>query len=201
MKQVVVRTLLLLSAVSGTVQCQTFDGRFQEIAQRFGGRLGVAARNIVTGETVLYNSDSLFPTASIIKLPVLVELFHRFHHGGLQPGQPVQLADSLKKPGSGVLQFLSGGQTLKLIDIATLMIIVSDNTGTNYVLDQFGTAHEEKLEAVNGRMRTLGLNHTTLLNKLYSFGTKKKTEEARRYGIGVSCPADMIQLLGGNREG
>jgi beta-lactamase class A len=161
----------------------------------FGGRIGVAAKNISTGETILVNADSLFPTASVIKLPVLVELFYQFHEEKLFPVQPVALVDSIKKPGSGILQFLSGGQTLKLIDIATLMIIVSDNTGTNYVIDQFGTEHNEKLEAVNSRMRSLGLKNTKLLNKLYSWQTKKKTEEARRFGIGVSSPSDMMLLL------
>lgn len=161
----------------------------------FGGRIGVAAKNIATGETILVNADSLFPTASVIKLPILIELFYQFHEGKLFPEQPIALVDSVKKPGSGILQFLSSGQTLKLIDIATLMIIVSDNTGTNYIIDQLGREHEEKLEAVNGRMRMLGLKNTKLLNKLYSWQTKKKTEEARRFGIGVSTPADMVTLL------
>src|SRR5262249_28262260 len=109
--------------------------------------------------------------------------------------KPVPLLDSLKKPGSGILQYLHGSQSLKLIDVATLMIILSDNTATNYVIDQFGTQHDEKLEAVNTRMRELGLAHTKLLNKVYSFATKKKTEEARRFGLGVSCPDDMVKLL------
>ncbi|MCI0404807.1 MAG: class A beta-lactamase-related serine hydrolase, partial [candidate division Zixibacteria bacterium] len=71
----------------------------------------------------------------------------------------------------------------------------SDNTATNYVIDQLGTTHDEKLEAVNGRMPELGLKNTKLLNKLYSLKTKKNTEEARRFGIGVSSPGDMALLL------
>jgi beta-lactamase class A len=174
----------------------------QELTQKilneeaaFGGRIGVAAKNINTGETILINADSLFPTASVIKLPVLVELFYQFQERKLSPDQPVALFDSVKKPGSGILQFLSSGQTLKLIDLATLMTIVSDNTATNYVIDHLGKEHEEKLEAVNNRMRSLGLKNTKLLNKLYSWETKKKTEEAKRFGIGVSSPYDMMLLL------
>jgi len=171
------------------------EGDIIRQAETFGGRIGVAARNITTGETVAINEDSLFPTASVVKLPVLVELFYKFHDQELSPDQPISLADSVKKPGSGVLQFLHAGQTLKLIDIATLMIILSDNTATNYVIDQFADRHDDKLEAVNRRMRSLGLQHTKLLNKLYSFATKKKTEEAQRFGIGVSSPGDMALLL------
>ncbi|MBI5215330.1 MAG: serine hydrolase [Ignavibacteriae bacterium] len=161
----------------------------------FGGRVGIAAKNISTNETIVIDGDSLFPTASIIKLPVLVELFYQFHEGKLSPDSPIPLLDSVKKPGSGILPFLHSGQTLKLIDIATLMIIVSDNTGTNYVIDQFGTEHDEKLNAVNKRMESLGLQNTKLQNKLYSFATKKKTPEAKRFGIGYTTPNDMMLLL------
>ena len=169
--------------------------RIQQIANEHRVRVGVAAKDLSTGERVEVNADSLFPTASVIKLPVLVELFSQFHEGKLSPGEKVELLDSLKKPGSGILQFLHDGQTLELIDVATLMIILSDNTATNYVIDRLGKEHDEKLEAVNSRMRSLGLRYTKLLNKLYSFATKKKTEEARRFGIGVSCPSDMLILL------
>src|SRR5262249_58976908 len=84
-----------------------YDGEFQTMSKDYGVRLGVAARNMSTGETILYNADSLFPTASVIKLPVLVELFYRFHDRTLDPLASVPLYDSLKKPGSGVLQFLT----------------------------------------------------------------------------------------------
>ena len=187
--------LFMIQASLLSQQGEGFEQEFRNAASEFGGRVGVAAKNMTTGEIIAYNADTLFPTASVIKLPVLVELFYRFHHGQLSPLQPVMLYDSLKKPGSGVLQFLQSGQPLKLIDIATLMIILSDNTGTNYVIDQFAAAHDQKLEAVNSRMTELGLQHTKLLNRLYSPATKKKTEEARRFGIGVSCPRDMMILL------
>ena len=188
----------ILIFCSWTLFAQDKASLVENIARQsdtFGGRIGVVAKNITTGETVAINEDSLFPTASVVKLPVLVELFYKFHDKELSPDQPILLADSVKKPGSGILQFLHAGQTLKLVDIATLMIILSDNTATNYVIDQFGRVHDEKLQAVNGRMASLGLRHTKLLNKLYSFATKKKTEEAQRFGIGVSSPGDMAFLL------
>ncbi|TLY30500.1 MAG: serine hydrolase [Ignavibacteria bacterium] len=133
------------------------EERIRGFAADFGGRVGVAAKNLVTGEEIRVNGDSLFPTASVIKLPVLVELFYLLRQQPDLGGKPIRLLDSLKKPGSGILQYLHGGQSLNLIDVATLMIILSDNTATNYVIDQFGTQHDEKLEAVNSRMKGLGL--------------------------------------------
>lgn len=167
----------------------------QQAADEAGVRIGVAAKHLGTGATVLLNADTLFPTASIIKLPILVELFHQFESGRLAPLEPVTLEAANARPGNGIVRFLSDGTALPLTDVATLMIILSDNTATNYVIDRLGESHEERLEAVNGRMRSLGLAHTKLLNKLYSWETKKKTEEALRFGIGVSTPGDMLLLL------
>lgn len=172
-----------------------WETRIRGYADEFGGRVGLAAKSLTTGETIAVQADTLFPTASVIKLPVLVELFHQFQEGKLKPEQPISLSTETSVPGDGVLRFFHQGQILQLLDIATLMIILSDNTATNYVIDQLGGAHDEKLEAVNSRMRALGLKNTKLLNKLYSLKTKKNTEEARRFGIGVSSPADMVLLL------
>jgi len=187
--------LLFLPATMNAEPGTNWDARIQRYAKEFGGRVGLAAKSITTGETVRVNADTLFPTASVIKLAVLVELFHQFQEGKLTPDKPVPLTEGVNVPGDGILRFMHSGQTLQLVDIATLMIILSDNTATNYVIDQLGKEHDEKLEAVNSRMRSLGLKNTKLLNKLYSLKTKKNTEEARRFGIGVSSPADMSLLL------
>ncbi|MBI1804693.1 MAG: serine hydrolase [Ignavibacteriae bacterium] len=186
--------VILPPALHGQIPAQ-IERRIQFYAAEGGGRIGVAAKNLHTGEVIALDADSLFPTASIIKLPVLMELFYQSEQQPALLRKPIPLYDSLKKPSDGVLRLLHEGQTLQLIDIATLMIVLSDNTATNYVIDQLGTTHDEKLEAVNARMQSLGLKHTRLLNKLYSWTTKKKTEEARRFGIGVSCPSDMAMLL------
>ncbi|MBI3193676.1 MAG: serine hydrolase [Ignavibacteriae bacterium] len=187
--------LLLIPIILISQEQVSFRDKINNEIQSFSGRVGISAKSISTGDSIVIDGDSLFPTASIIKLPVLVELFFQFSEGKLSPDTPIPLLDSVKKPGSGILPFLHSGQTLKLIDIATLMIIVSDNTGTNYVIDQFGKKHDEKLDAVNNRMKSLGLQKTKLQNKLYSFATKMKTPEATRYGIGYTSPNDMLLLL------
>ncbi len=186
---------ILIQAIVNAQGPADWETRLRSYAEEFGGRVGLAAKSIATGETIAVNADTLFPTASVIKLPVLVELFYQFGEGTLTPNQPIKLEENANVPGDGVLRFFHEGQTLQLLDIATLMIILSDNTATNYVIDQLGKTHDEKLEAVNTRMRVLGLKNTKLLNKLYSVNTKKNTEEARRFGIGVSSPGDMVLLL------
>jgi beta-lactamase class A len=188
----------LLLAAAGTSRAQdtaAVAAAIRATAAEYGVRAGVMAKRLPDGPTIAVDADSLFPTASVIKLPILVALYRQFEQGALNPGQGITLRTDHARPGSGVLQYLRGGTILPLVDVATLMIILSDNTATNEVIDVLGPDHESRLEAVNAPMRALGLRHTVLLNKLYSWETKKKTDEARRFGIGVSSPADMELLL------
>jgi len=188
----------LLSCTSSkmTLTNKQLISKIQDVAEKYGvGRLGVSAKNFVTGETIQINADSLFPTASVIEVPILVELFYRFNEGKLKKDTLINLEDSLKYGGSGVLQYFYDGAKLKLIDVAVLMIILSDNTATNLVLDCFADEHDAKLDAVNNRMKSLGLNNTKILNKLMSFKTKKNTPESLRFGVGYTTPNDMVKLL------
>lgn len=190
---------LLISCASSrklTLTNEELVSKIKKIGEKYKvGRLGVCAKNFVTGEVVQINADSLFPTASVIKVPVLVELFYKFSEGKLKKDTLIAFDDSLKYGGSGVLQYFYDSAKLKLIDIAVLMIILSDNTATNLVLDCFADEHDAKLNAVNERMKSLGLNNTKILNKLMSFKTKKNTPEALRFGVGYTTPNDMVKLL------
>jgi beta-lactamase class A len=170
----------------------------KEIARlegEYGGHLGVMAKNLNTGEAVRYNASERFPTASVIKLPVMAAFFHLVDLKRLDPDMPVTLAKDDKKPGSGVLQFMSDGMTITLLDAVKLMTVLSDNTATNLVLDRIAPTHAERLAAVNDFIAGKGLKNTRLLNRLYSVATKAGTPEAIRYGIGVSTPEDMVRLM------
>lgn len=161
----------------------------------YGGHLGVAARNLKTGEILAYHGSERFPTASVIKLPIMAAFFSRVDLGRIDTNARVTLTAEDKKPGSGVLQILSAGVSMTALDAVRLMIVLSDNTATNLVLDRLGTSHEERLRYVNDFLVSKGLMNTRLLNRLYSWNTKKATPEGVRYGIGVSTPEDMVILL------
>ena len=85
--------------------------------------------------------------------------------------------------------------TITILDAVRLMIVLSDNTATNLVLDRLGATHAERLACVNDFLVSKGLKNTHLLNRLYSWDTKQSTPEGIRYGIGVSTPEDMVTLL------
>jgi len=166
----------------------------QRLEREYGGHLGVMAKNLRTGEVFGYNASERFPTASLIKLPIMVTYYHMVHEGRLDPKSTVTLTAADKKTGSGVLERLTDGATITLQDAVNLMITLSDNTATNLVLDRMGTSHAERLAQVNDLMVRLGLKNTRLLNRLGTWDTKQRTPEAIRYGIGVSTPEDMVIL-------
>ena len=162
---------------------------------RFGGHMGLMAKNLVTGDTVAYNADDRFPTASTIKLPVMAAYFDMVRRGEIDPAMRVTLRGEDRKPGSGVLQFLDDGAAITLRDAVTLMITMSDNTATNLVLDRLAATHEARLARVNDFAAAHGLKNTKLLNRLFTFATKQNTPEAMRYGLGVTTPEDMALLM------
>jgi beta-lactamase class A len=166
----------------------------RRLEQKFGGHLGVMAKNLRTGEVVQYNAQERFPTASLIKLPIMVAYHQMAAEGKLDPLSAVTLTPADVKPGSGILQRLAPGAKITLQDAMELMIVLSDNTATNLVLDRLGSSHAERLAHVNNVMVRYGLKNTRLLNRLYSWDTKQNTPEGIRYGIGVSTPEDMVIL-------
>ncbi len=189
--------LLLLSGSSMAVSADdsTFVGEIRRLEAEYGGHLGVMAKDLGSGKTIAYNQTERFPTASAIKFPIMVAFYDLVARGVVDPAMPVVLHLEDKKPGSGVLQFLSDSTRITLLDAVTLMIILSDNTATNLVLDRLAADHDSRMAAVNDAMSGIGLKNTRLLNRLYSWQTKKSTPESIRYGIGVSTPEDMVMLL------
>ncbi len=190
--------LLCATAMAATTDAQpdtiTIRAELQRLEQLYGGHLGVMAKNLRTGETVSYNAMERFPTASLIKYPVMAAFFHEVREGRVDGATRIVLTAEDKKPGSGVLQMLDDGANISLLDAVKLMIVLSDNAGTNLVLDRLAATHEARLATVNDFMLQIGLKNTRLLNRLYTWETKQRTPEGIRYGIGVSTPEDMVTL-------
>ncbi|MCJ7732439.1 class A beta-lactamase-related serine hydrolase [Candidatus Bathyarchaeota archaeon] len=109
-------------------------------------------------------ADEVFPTASIIKVPILLEFYRQAADGVLDLGEVRPLRDDVKVGGSGVLQFLSDKTQLTLEDWAKLMINLSDNTATNYMIDVVG------MDNVNRVIEQLGLVDTRLRRKMQAKG-------------------------------
>ncbi len=155
------------------------------IEHESGGRLCFALRDLQTGETRYYRADQKCKTASVIKFPILVHVALAVREGRLSWEEKLTLTDAEKVDGSGVLTQLTAGLEISLRDVCVLMTIVSDNTGTNMVIERVGT------EPINARMRALGLPVTTIFRKAYS----PDTPQSKPYGLGVTTPREMLRLL------
>lgn len=156
----------------------------------FRGSLGVYALHLDTGETIAIGADTRFPTASLIKTGVMVEVFQRLESGRLKREQLVPLTDGIKVGGSGVLHGLRGDSAWSVEDLLFLMIALSDNTATNMLIGLTGT------QAVNDRMAAMGLAQTRLYRPTFRGGHADAfPEEEKEYGLGSSTPREMATLM------
>lgn len=127
----------------------------------FPGSVSIVISKAGSSERISIDDERPFIAASLIKLPILWEFFRQCDAGRLDPDEPYRLADADKVQGFGVLRQLASGATLRLIDLATLMIVVSDNTATNLLIDRLG------LDAIDNTIRGLGLSGTSLKRKMF----------------------------------
>ncbi len=155
--------------------------RLDEIARRVDGVVGYVVVDLTSGEQVAARlGREPFPTASAIKVPILYELLKRADEGSLQLDAATPLARSQVVGGSGVLQHLTT-PSLSLRDHAALMMILSDNTATNVVIDAVG------MSSVTARMRAFGLGDILLRRKMLD------DEAVRRGDENVASPASLLK--------
>lgn len=176
--------LLLTLQTPQEILKASFERDIERLASGVDGVMGVAIRDLETGERFAIQGDAVFTQASAIKLPVLVELLYQVEEGRYDLDETVRLEKSDLVPGSGVLQQLTPGQvTMTLRDVATLMVTVSDNTATNMVIDRVG------MDRVNQRMHGLGLSQTKLQRKMMD------TEAWMADRENLSTPNEQAELL------
>lgn len=178
----------------------TIDALASAFAQKAkGATLVLYAKNLTTGQEFGREPDTKVRTASTIKLPILCALESQVAAGKVKWDERIVLKPGDKVTGSGVLGSLADGTDLTLRNLATLMIIVSDNTATNLVLNRI-TA-----DGVNDYLDTIGITTTRSNRKVRGDGTKLAAAEGwskagrlpenERFGLGVSTPREMVKIL------
>src|SRR4051812_42605292 len=126
----------------------TLEDILLPLAKAHEGKVALAVKHLGTGEQYVLDGDAVMPTASLIKFPVMVEAYHQFAERRVRPTDLIVLGKEDMVPGSGVLTYhFSPGSTFALRDAVRLMIVYSDNTATNLVLDHLG------IPATNVRMQ------------------------------------------------
>ena len=125
------------------------------MAEQFEGHFGFYVEDLNTGMHHGRDADRRFPTASVCKIPVMVELFRQSEEGGLDLSERRRLEPTISRHGTGTLSMLSDDPELTLHDYARLMFTISDNMATDMVMDAVG------LDNVNATMQRMGFPDTT----------------------------------------
>ncbi|MDB5307645.1 MAG: per1 [Gemmataceae bacterium] len=183
--------LCLLLAVPRGVSAADLETRITALAKDHKGKVAVAVKHLTTGDEFYLNADEVMPTASLIKLPIMVETYWQAAEGKVKFDATLTLTKEDKVPGSGVLtQHFSDGATFPLRDAVRLMIAFSDNTATNLVLDKIG------IPATNVRMETLGLKNTRINAKVFKGSTTSvDPDRTKKYGLGSTTAREMVRVL------
>src|ERR1700722_1252926 len=135
--------------------------QLREIASRACGVVGVSVVDLTGGERFGFNEDNIFPQASAIKIPVLMEIYKQAGEGKFKLSDTRRIKKSDMTGGSGILCELGDGTVeLTLHDLCVLMIVLSDNTATNLLIDLAGIAN------VNKTLEWLGLGRHRLQRRV-----------------------------------
>ena len=158
--------------------------QLEQTAAEFDGVMGLAVKDLTTGESFAVNAAMVFPQASSIKITVLMELLRQAQAGKLKLDDRVAIKQVQMVGGSGVLQFFGDASSaISLRDLAVLMIVLSDNTATNILIDQVGMAN------VNDTLAHLGLAQTRLQRRMIDTAAQRAGRE------NLSTPREMTTLL------
>jgi len=162
----------------------------EDVRSSFTGQLGLAAINLDTGEQVALDAEQSFPIASVLKVPVLLEVLLQAADGRFSLDDQLEpLAH--RAYGSGVLKELSNSVRMTVRDVAVLMIIVSDNSSTNTLIDLVGG-----IEPINARMRALGYPSVTLHSNIplpRRLAPGEPMPQVR--SVAEATPADVATLM------
>ena len=169
--------------MSNALLWQRLEERVTRKIRKFPGVAGAAVKDLNSGQTLSINGDEVFPTASTIKIHILTQLLARAERGELDLDQPMRITSDMHVPGSGVLASMERGVELTVLDVAVLMIIVSDNTATNLCIDMAG------IDGTNALVRDLGLRNTALRRKMQDKAAVARNDE------NVSTPVECVAML------
>lgn len=155
----------------------------------YGGVAGVSVLNLNTGERLSIRGAEKYPSASLIKVAVLVALLDQVHRGSIGLNERMPMLRRDRVGGSGVLQYMDGGLQPTVADAAWLMTTISDNTATNLILDHLN------VKTVWEKMDSLGLPNTRIHSKTFLRSTSIAVDSSVKYGLGVTTPDETVRLF------
>lgn len=151
--------------------------------QTYDANIALAYKDLNNSDTILINENKIFPSASTIKLLILAELFNRVEKKEISLSDKVDIYKFDKVGGDGILKEIESEISLTYKDVATLMIILSDNYATNILIDTLG------FDNINNLAKELNLSNTKLNRKMMD------TEAAKKGLENKTCALDLLKIL------
>lgn len=167
----------------------TLRHKLDSLVNSHHGVIGYSIIDIDNNVRMSRRGDETFPTASLIKVPILVTVYDLVAKGQLSLSDPLTVLKIDQVPGSGVLQYMHNGMALTVEDAAWLMITLSDNTATNILLDRI------IIRRVWAKMDSLGLHNTKVHSKSFLRNSSVAIDSSVKYGLGVTTPNEMARLF------
>jgi len=187
MQKLFISFLLLLNSLISFSQKtdRTLQSQIEESINGFNGDIGIYIKSLRTGRIVAVNADSLFPTASIVKVPILVGVMDKIQKGDLRFDQDLVYKDSLLYEGVDILGSFKSGEKIALKKVIMLMMTTSDNTASLWLQSLAGTGSR-----INEILDSLGLKNTRVNSR-----TPGRESNRTAYGWGQTTPYEIGTLL------
>lgn len=181
--------LIALLAIPLFVHAQKTDKKLEsdlrQAIQGYSGTIGIYVKNLQTGKVAMINADTIFPTASIVKVPILIGLMDKIRKGELGYDSNLVYKDSLLYEGSDILGSFKSGKKILLKKVMMLMLTTSDNTASLWLQSLAGTGTR-----INELLDSLGLRDTRVNSR-----TPGREANRNQYGWGQTTPAELGTLL------
>jgi beta-lactamase class A len=165
------------------------EKRVEVLAASHHGSVALYAKNLTTGESISLDAKRPVQTASVIKLPLMLQAFEQVKSGKVKLSTPLVLTKDNQVGGSGILHLLDLGLQLTLKDAITLMMTLSDNTATNIVIDAVG------LQPTNDMLARMGLKNTYFYKKVYKPAEGPLPPDQKRFGLGKTTAEEMAKVV------
>ena len=176
---------ILITTAQKTKTDRSLQKKVETLLQGFHGEVGVYAKNLRTGKTISVHADTLFPTASMVKIPILLGVMDKINKGELDYHQTLTYKDSLLYAGVDILGSFKNNEKIELSKVMMLMLTMSDNTASLWLQSLAGGG-----KRINEILDSLGFINTRVNSR-----TPGRESNRSQFGWGQTTPREMATLF------
>jgi beta-lactamase class A len=179
---------ILIFTIPSLVYAQKIDKKLQiqvqNLVTNFNGDVGIYTKSLRTGKTVQINADTIFPTASMVKVPIMIGIMDKIEKRALKYHQSLVYSDSLLYAGEDILGSFKNGEKIELSKVMMLMLTTSDNTASLWLQKYAGTGTR-----INEILQQYGFENTRVNSR-----TVGREINRNQYGWGQTTPKEMATI-------